>query len=122
METGHFNSKRVVTDLDAILQSPGHVRLHGKEHEIQPVLVGEFFAFANALAAIKDIEKRDKITLHELVDAYYGLIFPICPTITKEDILKSSQAQIAALMSMIQSHVLGGLTDEKKKMMASPLN
>ena len=115
MGAERFNSNRVVTDLDAILQSPGFVRLHGKDHEINPILVGEFFAFANAIAHIKDMEKRDSISMTELVDAYYGMIFPVCPTITKDDILKCSQSQIAALMNVVNAHVTGGLTDEKKK-------
>lgn len=112
--------KKVVTDLDAIIQSPGFVRLHGKEHKINPIEVGEFFAFANAIANIKSIEVKDKITFDELIDSYYQLIFPVCPSITKEDIKKCTQSQIAALMSMIQSHVTGGLTDEKKKNLKLP--
>lgn len=124
MEAEAFKEhKKIVTDLDAILGSPGHVKLHGKVHEIKPILVGEFFAFANALASIKAIEVKDKITLEELVDAYYQLAFPVVPTLSKDDIRNASQSQIAALMNLIQSHVTGGLTDEKKKMMmAGQLN
>ena len=103
MEAEHFktNAPKIVRDLDAILQSPGHVRLHGNIHEIKPIEVQEFFVFANALAEIREIEKREKITLDELVGSYFSLISPVCPTITKEDILKSTQEQVAELVKII---------------------
>lgn len=106
----------VVTDLDAILESPGYVRLHGKTHTIKPVLVEEFFAFANALAAIKQIEGTEKVTVDDLVDAYWGIISPVCPTITKEDIRACTQAQVAALVQLVTDHTTGRLTEEKKKL------
>jgi len=123
MEAERFSEKKIVTDLDALGQSPGFVRLHGKDHQIKPIEVLEFFNFAEALARIKTLEAEKEVTLPQLVDGYYGLISPICPSIGKEDIRKCSMPQIAALMNMIQSHVTGGLTDEKKKTLGMrPLN
>lgn len=112
------NEEKVVTDLDAIIESPGFVRLHGKTHEIKPVLVQEFFAFANGLAAIQGIDKREKVTTEDLVEAYWGIIFPIVPTISKEDIRNCTQGQVAALVQLVTDHTMGKLSDSKKKLLA----
>lgn len=117
-------SPKVVKDLDAIVQESTAVTLHGNVHEIRPVLVSEFFALANAMASVKSLEKREKVTIDEIVSAYYGIISAVCSTITREDILKCTQSQLAALMQHIMDHITGGLTDEKKKTltkMALPL-
>lgn len=108
---------KVVTDLDAIVRDPIAITLHGKTHTIKPVLVEEFFALSNALAIVKELGLRDKLTLDEVIDGYYGVIYAVCPTITREDIRACSQSQIAALLKLVIEHVSGGLTDEKKKMM-----
>lgn len=106
---------KVVQDLDAIIQESTAVKLHGKVHEIKPVLVQEFFILANALAAIKQMEASDKVTLDQIVDGYYGIISAVAPTITKEDIRQCSQSQISALLQHVLEHVNGKITDEKKK-------
>lgn len=111
------NSQQIVTDLDAVLESPGCVKLHGKEHEIKPVLVGEFFAFANAIAQIEQLKASESVDIDQVVNGYFGVISPICPTITKEDIRRCSASQISALMNLVQEHVMGKLTDEKKKIL-----
>ncbi len=104
-----------VTDLDAVMESPGSVRLHGKEHQIKPVLVGEFFAFANAMAGVEALRAEPKVTVEQIVDAYYGIIYPIIPTIEKDDIRKCTPSQVSGLLSLVNLHVTGKLTDEKKK-------
>lgn len=115
------SAPKVVTDLDAILESPGAVRLHGEMHKIEPVLVSEFFAFANALALVQELQARESVTVDEIVDAYWGLINPVCPTITREHIRKCTAAQVTGLIALVQEHVMGKLTDEKKKaLMANP--
>lgn len=106
---------KVVTDLDAIIRDPIAVTLHGKTHTIKPVLVEEFFALSNAMATVKDISNRDKITLDEVINGYYGVISAVCPTITREDIRACSHSQISAFLKIVIEHVSGGLTDEKKK-------
>lgn len=109
------SAPNVVTDLDAILESPGAVKLHGEMHRIEPVLVSEFFVFANALASVQALQARETVTIDEIVDAYWALINPICPTITREHIRKCSAAQVTGLLNLVQEHVMGKLTDEKKK-------
>ena len=106
---------KVVTDLDAIVRDPIAITLHGKTHTIKPVLVEEFFALSNALAIVKELGLRDKLTLDEVIDGYYGVIYAVCPTITREDIRACSQSRIAALLKLVIEHVSGGLTDEKKR-------
>ena len=111
-------SPKVVTDLDAIVKDSIAVKLHGKTHMIKPILVEEFFAISNALALVSDLQKREKITLEDLIDGYYGVIFAVCPTITKDDIRACSHSQVAAFLKRVISHVSGDLTeDEKKKIM-----
>lgn len=124
METAErFNGNRIVTDLDAIIGKAGFVKLHGKEHEIHAVLVEEFFAFANAIANIENLKSQKGITHSEYVNAHYEIIFPVCPTVTKEDINKCTISQLAAFVNLVNLHVTGGLTDEKKKtMMKRPQN
>lgn len=122
---GQIPTGKVVQDLDAIIEDSYLVKLHGKYHEVKPVLVDEFFKLANAFAAISDIGKAEKVTLSELVDGYHGVINSVCPTITKEDIRASSQSQIAALMQQVMDHTSGKMTEEKKKtmtMMSIPKN
>lgn len=110
-----FSENKLIRDFDAITKSPGSVRLHGKEHEIRPVTVGEWFAFAHAIQEVSSLEKREKVTLDEIVSAYFGIIQPYLPSITRQDIRDCSQAQVSALVDMITCHVTGKLTDEKKK-------
>jgi hypothetical protein len=108
-------SQGPVVDLDAIIQESQWVRFHGKVHEIKPIEVGEFFALANGFANIEAMMKKEQVTTDEIVNAYYGIIMPVCPTITKEMIRSSSAAQVAALIQFVKDHIDGRVTDEKKK-------
>lgn len=110
-----FNPKKTVLDLDAIIEKSQYVRFQGKVHEIKPILVEEFFSFANSLAAIQEMKNAEKVTVDMLVEAYYSLIYPACPTVTKDMIRASSHAQIYALIQFVLDHVSGRMTDEKKK-------
>jgi hypothetical protein len=103
-----------VQDIDAIIEKPEYIKLHGVVHEIKPVLVNEFFALANALARLNNLTAQKEINLDDLVDTYFGLIRSVCPTIEKEDIRKCTNAQVAAILQKVYDHV-NGISGEKKK-------
>lgn len=104
-----------VIDLDAICETEQYVQLHGKTHVIKPVLLEEFYALANAWAGIQMLTKEEKVTHKQMVDAYYSVIMPICPSITVEDLQKCTAAQLSALLQLVIDHQNGRQIDEKKK-------
>jgi hypothetical protein len=105
----------LVADIDALIEKPAYVKLHGNIHMIRPMLVQEFWAVANALAEIQKLPSREKIALDEMIDKYYAVIKAVCHTITREDIVKCTQAQIGALLQRVYDHVNGVVYDEEKK-------
>lgn len=105
-----------VVDLDAIIAESHFVRFQGETHEIRPVDVGSFLVMANGWAEVERLRGADKITLDEIVNAYWGVINPVCPTISKEMIRAATHAQISALLSYVKDCV-NGRGDEKKKQM-----
>ena len=108
-----------VVDLDAIISESHFVRFQGRTHEILPVDVGSFLVLANGWADIERLKAADKITLDEVVSAYWGVINPVCPTISKQMIREATHAQISALLSYVRDCVNGKVSDEKKKLMTS---
>lgn len=109
------HSKNVVVDLDAIVEKTQYVKFHGKVHEVKPIEVGEFFVMANALASIEMLKKTEKPTVDDVVNAYYGVIMPACPSITRAMIREATHAQVSALLKFVLDHTNGRITDEKKK-------
>lgn len=107
---------KVVLDIDSIVSESQFVRLHGKVHEIKPVLVAEYFLLANSMATVSElVNRKGAIVLDEMVDAYYGVISSVCPTITKKDIRACSHMQVAQLYQFVMDHISGRISDEKKK-------
>ncbi len=104
-----------VVDLDAIISETHYVKFQGDTHEILPVDVGSFLVIANGWAEIERLKSANKITLDEVVNAYWGVINPVCPTITKVMVRSATHAQIAALLSYVSDCVNGRVTEEKKK-------
>lgn len=114
-------SRGPVVDLDAIIEDTNYVKFMGKTHEIKPIMVSEFFALANSWASVELLKKQDKVTVDNVVDAYHAVIFPVCPTISKDMIRKASAAQLAALVQFITDIMNGRMTEEKKKKLLSPM-
>lgn len=121
---GHFGKKvaerfipvpKTVVDLDAIISETHYVRFQGETHAINPVDVGSFLILANGWAEIQRLQNADKITMDELVNAYWGIINPVVPTISKEMIRHATNSQISALVTYVHECVNGRVTDEKKK-------
>lgn len=105
----------LIADLDEIVQGKSRIKLHGKFHQVNPILVEEFFALSGAFAKIRAIEEAEKPSLEDLIDGYYSIIFPTIPTIAKDDLRECSHSQLAALLQTVLNHITGGLTPEKKK-------
>ena len=106
-----------VVDLDAIISESHFVRFQGETHEILPVDVGSFLVLANGWAEVERLKNADKITLDEVVNAYWGVINPVCPTISKAMVRSATHAQISALLTYVRDCANGRVTDEKKKQM-----
>ena len=106
-----------VVDLDAIISETHYVRFQGKTHEILPVDVGSFLVLANGWAEVERLKAADKVTLDEIIDAYWGVINPVCPTISKAMVRSATHAQVSAVIAFVQECVNGRVTDEKKKQM-----
>lgn len=109
--------KGTVVDLDAILGETYYIKFQGKTHEILPVDVSAFLVLANGWAEVDRLRHTDKLTLDEIVNAYWGVINPVCPTISKLMIKQATHAQVAALLTYVHECVNGRITDEKKKTM-----
>jgi hypothetical protein len=107
--------QNVVQDLDALIEKPSFVKLHGKVFEIKPMLVNEFFYFANAMAGIRTLENAEDFTLDDVVEAYFSILSPLMVGLTKDDIRNCSSAQISALMAHVMDHVMGKANTEEKK-------
>ncbi len=105
----------IVSDLDRMVADSVAFRLHGKVHKIKPITVKEFYEYSNAIARLKVIEKADKVKKDEIVDAYYNLIHSVVDTINLSDVENMTQAQAAALFSLILDAISGkAQVDEKK--------
>lgn len=98
---------QVVSDLDAMIAHPIAFRLHGKIHQIKPISVKEFYAFANAIAGIGALEKEEKITTAQVVDLYTRIICSVCDSISRKDVEAMTQAQCGALLQLIVEAVTG---------------
>jgi hypothetical protein len=108
---------KTVVDLDAIVTEAHYVRFQGQTHKINPVDVASFFVLANGWAEVRRLLGNEKVGVDEVVNAYWGVINPVCSTITKEMIRSATNAQVDALLKMVQDCVSGRMTDEKKKLM-----
>lgn len=114
-------SGALVADLDALIEQPTFFKLHGKIHKINPMLVEEFWAVANALADLHKVQKADKIAFDDMVDNFHRVIHAVCPSITRDDLRSCTQAQLAAIMQRVNDHVNGvAQGDEKKKTLLNP--
>jgi len=110
----------VFADLDAILAKPVWFRLHGRERQIKPITVKEFFLYSNALAEFYALKDKPEVTNNELIDVAFKLSKSVCDDIERVDIERMSQAQWAALFSLIMETVTGKAHVEKKTLKISP--
>lgn len=97
----------VVSDLDAMIANPVAFRLHGKVHQMRPVTVKEFFAYANALVGLERLKSDEKLSDEQIVDLYCQLIQAVCDTVSKDDVKAMTHAQATALLQLVVDHITG---------------
>jgi len=108
-------SSVMVADLDAMISQTVRFRLLGRDHEIEPLSVQQFMKFASAYSKVLVLQEQDVVTPDELVEAYYNLVSSVCKSVSREDIKKMSQQQVAALFQiMVDLHTGRLFADEKK--------
>jgi len=113
-----------VADLDAIIADPIPFRFKGKIHYIKPIELGEFMKFANAQVELsKSSEVDSLLTAEMLAKRYHKVVSSVCDSISLDDIMEMSQAQIAALYQLVVDAITGQVEtgDVKKKRMRIPI-
>lgn len=106
-----------IADLDALIDTPLTFRLHGSVHTLNPVSNIVFLRFVKGLSEVQDGVNDKTIGAEEFQTQCLKLFQCVCPTIKKEDIENNTQAQTAALFSLIIDHVQGRTAGDKKKIM-----
>lgn len=109
-----------VADLDALVNNPISIKLHGKSHTMDPVDTLTYLQFTTQLHEIYALENPSK---DEFIEKAHGLVSPLIPTITQEDIEQCTQTQIGALLNCCLKAVSGELhkdAAQKKNPMKSP--
>jgi hypothetical protein len=106
-----------ICDLDALVDTSLSFRLHSNVHKLLPVSNIVFLRFVNGLSKIQQDVNNKQIGAEEFQAEMLSLFQSVCPTITKQDLENNTQAQTAALFSLIIDHVQGRTADDKKKMM-----
>lgn len=112
----------LISDIDAILAQPIYFRLHGKVRSIKPVSTENFLKYTAALSGFYGLREQKNVTPDELINAYHELAKSISDDISRDDICQMTQAQVAAMFTLILKSVSGEAQAEaeKKKTMMSP--
>ena len=113
--------KKVVMDLDKLVETERYFKLHGKARKIKPISTKEYLELTNT---IQKLSSTDNVmeNKEELQEIYYGLFHTITDDITMSDIESMSLSQISALMIFVMDVVSGrdvdteGYFPQKKKL------
>lgn len=111
----------LVTDLDALIETPVKFRLHGKDHILNPISTINFLKVVSNLQELMELKEDEKAVekfqTEDFINRYYNLFHVVCDTITKKDIGDMTHAQAGALVSIVVEHIQGKthLDVEKKK-------
>lgn len=114
----------IIANLDDLITKPTAFTLHGKEHVIEPLSTKLFLQWSEALADFYALKEKPKVEADVLIDTYLKVFKSVCPTIERKDLEDATQAQIAALYSIILDHCTGKTPmgeSEKKKMIGPTL-
>ncbi len=112
-----------VADLDALVLEPVTIKLHGKSHILNPIDTITYLKFTNEIH--KFYREENNYTPAEFVTKMHGIVSPLIPSITPQDIEKCSQTQVGALFNVCLNSVSGKLhTDvaQKKKAIKATQN
>jgi len=113
-----------VADLDAIIAEPIPFRFKGKIHLIKPIELEEYLKFANAQSDLMQTSEEDgSLPAKILAEKYHRVISAVCDTISLDDVLSMSQAQVAALYQLVIDAITGQVDkgDGKKKRLKIPI-
>lgn len=105
-----------VADLDKLSSKKFSFKLHGVDHKIDPPSIGNWLEIVDSSNALIGLKDQDGITKDQVVDAYFSFLSKMCPDLTKEDILKAKQDQLAALWQIAMDMMNG--YEEKKTLMS----
>lgn len=108
-----------VADLDKISIRKSIFTLHGKDHVITPPDIQNWFLLIEANNELWALKDQDVVTPDELVEKYFNLMSKVCDSITKDDIRKATQMQIAGLWQLVLDMMNG--SDQKKSLVSIAL-
>jgi hypothetical protein len=105
-----------VADLDALDSRPVFFRFLGQLFEIPPISTGKLLKVYAAFMKVDALAKQSAISADDLIDTYTELFSSVCPEVTKDVVSKMSQAQAAALFTLVFDTVSGRVGASKKKL------
>jgi hypothetical protein len=105
----------MVSDLDALIETPITFRLHGKVHTIKPISTLMFFEVCNKLDAVQNVAKAQGSTKDNVIGGYFELFRSVCDSVSRKDVEDMTYAQATALLSIVVQHIQGKTQLEKKK-------
>jgi len=105
-----------VADLDALDSRPVYFRFLGNIFEIPPIQTGQLLKTYAAFMKVDQLAKSNAISADKLIDTYTELFSSVCPEMTRDMVCKMSQAQAAALFTLVFDTVSGRVGASKKKL------
>lgn len=105
----------IIADIDKVVSSPIGIKLHGRDHRIEPLTTETFLKWSKSVGELYSLASKE-VTEDQMKQAYFNCIHSLCKTVTMDDIMKCEKSQIAALFGVILDHCTGRAhTDEYKK-------
>jgi len=105
-----------VCDLDALDSRPVYFRFLGQSFEIPPISTGQLLKVYAAFMKVDLLAKSNAIDADKLIDTYTELFSSVCPEMTRDHVSKMTQAQAAALFTLVFETVSGRIGASKKKL------
>lgn len=103
----------MVSDLDAMISQPVSFKVLGKVHTIEPLTVEQFTRFAFTYSKIISLQDQEHVSPDELIEAYFEMVSSVCNTISRENIKRMSQQQVAGLFQIMVDLHTGRLFSEE---------
>ena len=103
-----------IADLDALISEKKFFKLHGKTFSINPVTTENYLKFIHGLSKFEKAQLEKQESPKEVIDIVIGLLNPLIPEISEDDLMKCTQAQIGALVSLVIDSVQGRVSEKKK--------
>jgi hypothetical protein len=93
-----------ILDLDDIIERPVHFMLLQRERMLKPIRLNEFLGIADAFSRIESEPSSNAV---DLARQYFNIFSSCIEPIELSDVLKMTQAQCAALLSIITRRMQG---------------